>query len=143
MSGGEIGQTADPAGRDWRARKGLTMSLEGSRILVLEDHFLVANDLELALTELGASIVGPTASVDVALAWIARGEVDAAIVDLDLNGRLSFAVADALMAQAIPFIFATGFSANSIPDRFAAIRCCEKPFDARRVAAALLRDEVC
>ena len=46
-------------------------------------------------------------------------------------------VADALVARGIPFVFATGYDAMRIPQRFKAISRCQKPIDPLLIAQAL------
>lgn len=50
-----------------------------------------------------------------------------------------FPAAEALRAQSIPFLFATGYDTQSLPPAYAEVPCCEKPFEARRCAELLFR----
>jgi hypothetical protein len=59
---------------------------------------------------------------------IASKDLDGAIVDINLNGKAAFPVADALAERHIPFVFATGYLvAGYIPARHANVRRLEKP----------------
>lgn len=80
------------------------------KILVLEDDVLLAMDVEDYLTEQGITVVGPFGRVPEALKAIEAGELDAAILDLNLNGELSFPVIDVLREQGIPFIVCSGYA---------------------------------
>lgn len=86
--------------------------LAGKRILVVEDEFFIAETAAEMLTALGAIAVGPAATVAQALAIIAREHIDAGLLDLNLNGERSDAVARALKAQGVPFVIATGYGAS-------------------------------
>jgi hypothetical protein len=55
---------------------------------------------------------------------------------------MTYPIADALLAQGVPFVFATGYDKASIPARYADAPRCEKPVDVRRIAAALFSSEV-
>jgi CheY-like chemotaxis protein len=112
--------------------------LQGSRILVVEDEYLLADDLSETLIEAGAEVLGPIASIEEATALIAEEpEIDAAVLDVNLRGDMVFPVADALRARGIPFAFATGYDEWALPERFADVPRVEKPFKGFRVAAVL------
>ena len=115
-------------------------SLQGRRILVVEDEYFLAADVRDALSEAGAEVLGPVPSVGEATALIAQeGHIDAAVLDINLRGDLVFPVADALRARGVPFAFATGYDRWALPDRFADALRVEKPLQARSIASALGR----
>jgi CheY-like chemotaxis protein len=108
------------------------------RILVVEDEYLVAQDLAEDLRALGAEVVGPVPSVQMALAAVdAAPRLDGAILDINLQGKMSFPVADRLAAREVPFFFTTGYDQGTIPDRYADVPRCEKPVTAPRLKRAL------
>jgi CheY-like chemotaxis protein len=112
--------------------------LRGRRILIVEDEYLLANDLHDALDAAGVVVLGPVPSVTAALALIAaEPRIDAAVLDVNLRGEMVFAVADALRARGVPFTFATGYDHWALPDRFADTPRVEKPLKARQIGAAL------
>lgn len=113
-------------------------NLDGSRILIVEDEYFLADDLSEALREAGAEVLGPIPSVDAATAFVTGGAaIDAAILDINLHGEMVFPVADALRDRGIPFAFVTGYDQSAVPDRFAEVPRLEKPFKGARVAAVL------
>lgn len=112
--------------------------LEGYRILVLEDEYLIADDLRDALRDMGAEVLGPAPNVDEAAALIAIAErIDAALLDINLRGDTVFEFADTLVARGIPFVFATGYDRWAIPERFSEVPSLEKPIKARQILTAL------
>jgi CheY-like chemotaxis protein len=112
--------------------------LRGRFVHVVEDEYLVAADLARSLERGGATVVGPARDVRQALELLASGaRVDGAILDIRLRGEDVFAVADALLARAIPFLFASGFGRDIVPNRHQAAPFCEKPLDVARAAEAL------
>jgi len=118
--------------------EGETSALSGRRVLVVEDDYLIADDLARSLEQLGATILGPTGSVKGALALLARGEaIDAAVLDINLGAEKVFPVADALIKEGVPFVFATGYDHWIVPDTFSRVRRFEKPIDIRALARAL------
>jgi len=90
--------------------------LEGARILIVEDELLVANYLEELLGMEGCIVLGPALRVHEALALIERERPEAAILDLDLQGERTAAVAEALTARRVPFVIVTGYGAGHVPD---------------------------
>jgi CheY-like chemotaxis protein len=114
--------------------------MAGRRILVVEDEFLLACALADLLEDRGAEVIGPTTSVEQALGLIEDAErLDGALLDINLHGEISFAVADVLSSRGVPFAFTTGYDGSVIPHRFAQVPCHQKPFDAKRVVNDLLR----
>lgn len=84
--------------------------LTGRRILAVEDEMLVLMNIETALQDFGCSAICSAATIDEALALLARQGFDAAIVDVNLGGEKSYPIADALTRLGIPFVFSTGYS---------------------------------
>jgi DNA-binding response OmpR family regulator len=99
------------------------------RILVVEDDYLVAEDLAQALTAAGVEVVGPVPSVEQAMRLIAEHgpRLDAAVLDVNLGRHTVFPVADRLTTEGVPFVFATGYDARIIPVSYRDIPRCEKP----------------
>jgi DNA-binding response OmpR family regulator len=109
-------------------------TLRGLRVLIVEDEYLLADDLYNTLTDAGAEVLGPIASVRDATAFIAsEPSIDAAVLDVNLRGELVYPVADALLARGVPFAFATGYDKWSLPERFAHAPRVEKPFKGQAV----------
>jgi DNA-binding response OmpR family regulator len=105
-----------------------------ARIMIVEDDVLLALDLADALRGAGLEILGPFASIDTALRALAD-RPDVAILDIDLNGRLSFPVADALAGANVPFMWLSASSPDVVPQHHQTRPFLSKPF----AAAMLLR----
>jgi DNA-binding NarL/FixJ family response regulator len=94
----------------------------GSRILVVEDDFLVASEMEMALHAAGYTVVGLAASADEAIALAKTGRPDLAVIDIRLHGTRD-GVDTALVLfrdHAIPCIFATAHADEAVRARAAA-----------------------
>jgi DNA-binding response OmpR family regulator len=108
-------------------------------ILLVEDEYLIADDLARELVEHGVTVIGPIATLDATLAAVAAQRPDLAVLDINLRGDPVFPLADLLAAQHVPFVFTTGYDADEIPDRFASVRRYEKPFRTSDLRAMLDR----
>jgi CheY-like chemotaxis protein len=100
-------------------------ALAGKRILVVEDEFLVSAMVVDMLTELGAEIVGPAATISKGLALAEAADIDAALLDINVRGTRIDPVAAALRARGIPFVFGTGYR-DAMPTR--EVPMLEKPY---------------
>lgn len=109
----------------------------GKRILVVEDEYLIADDIRSALHRFGAEVIGPVATVDAALAALDEERIEAAVLDINVRGRTSFVVADALLARQTPFVFASGYDKHTIPPSYQHVAHWVKPFDAEELARVL------
>jgi CheY-like chemotaxis protein len=107
----------------------MTSPLSGRRVLVVEDETMVAWLLEDMLADLGCTVVGPAARVNQALAMLDAEAIDAAVLDVNLNGQKSYPVADALAARGVPFVFSTGYNKDSLPNSYQSFPVLQKPFD--------------
>src|SRR5476651_29947 len=83
-------------------------------VLVVEDEMLILMIIEDMLADLGCQSVTTAATVGQALTLIDTRVFDAAMLDMNLDGDRSPAVADALAAHGVPFVFSTGYSGRDI-----------------------------
>jgi CheY-like chemotaxis protein len=104
------------------------------RVLIVEDEYFLANDLERALRHEGAEIVGPISELPEAIRQVEEDGFDAAIIDINLHGQSACPVADKLAEEHIPFVFATGYNQEIVPSRFSAVARFEKPYDVSAIA---------
>lgn len=93
--------------------------LDGLRILVLEDEFLIAMDVEQICRDAGATDVIIARTLEEAEG--ATADFDAAIIDMMLEGKSTLNFAAALRDGGVPFVFASGYSdlgeaTTSFPD---------------------------
>ncbi len=108
----------------------------GLRVLLVEDESVVAMLIEDILGELGCEVVGPVAQVRKAVEMAQHETIDAAILDVNLNGHDVYPVADVLAARNIPFIFATGYGKDSLRAPYDGRPMLQKPFQQRDINAA-------
>jgi hypothetical protein len=115
-------------------------TLRDCHILVVEDEYMLANELRIELGDAGAIVLGPVGTLEGALTMIeAEPHIDGAVVDVNLCGDLAYPAADLLAQRQVPFVFTTGYDQGMIPPRFKHIPRCEKPVDMAKVARAIGR----
>jgi CheY-like chemotaxis protein len=109
------------------------------RVLLVEDEMLVAWLIEDMLADLGCAVIGPASSVNQALAMIDAEAIDAAVLDLNLNGQMGYPVADALAAHGVPFVISTGYDKDTLPDDYRARPVLQKPMQRSELSDALAK----
>jgi len=109
----------------------------GLRVLVIEDESMVAMLLEDTLAEIGCEVIGIASRFDDAVAKAKSLAFDIAILDVNLNGRKAFSIADLLAERGVAFVVATGYSAISLPASLQRAPVLQKPFRRRDLERAL------
>jgi len=118
-------------------------TLLGVRVLVVEDEMMVALYIEDTLRDLGCEVLEPAHTLADALARAEENEIDAAVLDINIAEDEVYPVAERLVLRGVPFIFATGYALESIPDEWRSRPIIRKPYHAQQLRAALentLRD---
>ena len=93
--------------------------------------------VEDILADLGCESVTAAATVDQALAQVEAQCFDVAMLDVNLNGKKSYPVADALAARGVPFFFSTGYSEHGISDDYRERPVLNKPFQSEELVEML------
>jgi DNA-binding response OmpR family regulator len=107
------------------------------RILIVEDEAMISMLLEDMVLDCGGELVGPVAKFEDALALARKAEFGVAVLDVNLNGTLSYPIAEVIRERGIPVIFATGYGADGLLDRFRDCLTLQKPFSQQDFAAAV------
>ncbi|WP_026618126.1 response regulator [Ensifer aridi] len=98
-------------------------------VLVLEDNFLIALDMEQMLNALGVTSVHVATTKEKAMEFIAGHAIDFAILDINLGDDTSFTVADALIARGIGIGFTSGYGELlALPSHLRDVPRIDKPF---------------
>ena len=111
--------------------------LSNRKVLVVEDEMMIAMLIEDMLDEFGCKLVGPATNVPRALELIGKEKVDVAVLDLNLDGKDTYAIADALRQKNVPFIFATGYGSTGMRPEYGDRPVLQKPFQAKDLEIAL------
>ena len=113
--------------------------LEGVDVVVVEDDYFIAMDLERVLSQAGAHVIGPFSRAEQAREAVREHEQSplAAVLDINISGTMIYPFAEELRGAGVPFIFATGYDASNIPTQFDAVPRLVKPVDTRRLVESL------
>jgi two-component SAPR family response regulator len=114
--------------------------LAGRSVLVVEDEYLIADDLACELRAVGARVVGPVASLPQAMRLLAKaGPLDVAILDINLRETLVYPLIDQLLAADVRVLITSGYDAAIIPDPYRTLPRCEKPVSTEQLREAVER----
>ena len=115
-----------------------TGELDGQHVLIAEDEVVISMELEVALREAGAKVIGPASTVTSAIEAIASArQLDLAVLDVNLGGVAAYPVAELLKSRGVPFIFATGYSRPEIAPEHADVTYLGKPVSMRQITSVL------
>jgi len=113
-------------------------TLDGLRVLIAEDNFIVADSLKMLITAYGGTVAAMVPSTDAALAALESVPIDVAILDIHLRHGTADPLADRLAEDRIPFLFLTGYGDdNVLPERLRGLPRLEKPVDVDQLLATL------
>ena len=107
------------------------------RLLVVEDEYLIRMLLEDMLVDLGYDVVAAVGSIAEASEFAASGDLNAAILDVNLDGQQIYPVAEILAKRGLPFVFVTGYGERSLPEPYRDRPALQKPFQAEQLKAVL------
>ena len=99
------------------------------RVLLVEDEALVAMMIQECLAEFGYQVVGPISTATEAATKAREGHFEAAVLDINLGDGAAYPIADVLTARGVPFVFVTGYDADSVEPRFRNVPVLQKPIE--------------
>jgi CheY-like chemotaxis protein len=111
--------------------------LRGRRILLVEDESMVIMLLEDFLADIGCEVAGVASRLDDALVQVAAVAFDAAILDVNLNGEQTFALARDIIGRGRPVMFSTGYGASTLPPDLRHVPVLQKPFQQKDLERTL------
>ena len=114
-----------------------TLDRPQGRVLVVVDDALMALDLQRLLHAAGYRVVGPATTVAEIQRMIQRGDIDCAILDLDVDRRAPLPIADLLTFADVPFVYLTTGMLGPVPPRHKQRPVVEKPFTRETLLAGL------
>ena len=109
------------------------------RILIVEDEMTIALLLEDMVTDLGHHPAALAMRLPQALQLAETEELDLAILDVNLDGRMSFPLAEVLERRGVPFLFATGYGSGGLDPAYRDKVVINKPFSLEDLGRAIDR----
>jgi CheY-like chemotaxis protein len=106
-------------------------------ILIVEDELMIRMLLEDMLADLGYQMVAAAARIEDAVTLARDADIDVAILDVNLNGHSVSPVAEILETRGLPFVFATGYGENGLPERYRDRPTLQKPFQQESLSQIL------
>lgn len=107
------------------------------KVLIVEDESIVAMMIEDLIADMGHEVAGTAGRLEQALFFARELAIDFAIVDVNLNGQLTYPVAEALRSRGVPFVFATGYGVQGLKDEWKQNPVLEKPFQPEELTRAI------
>ena len=106
-------------------------------VLLVEDEPLVSMMLADMLSAFGHKVDGPYNRFSDAILAAKSNNLQAGILDVNLGGEKTYAVADILTDRKIPFAFVTGYGPDTIASEFSHAPVLQKPIEAAKLHALL------
>ena len=113
--------------------------LQGVRVLVVEDHWPVANALKLLLEVEGMEVVGPASTIAEAKRLAGEHKLELAVVDINLKGEMAYSLVDELYDLGVRIVIVTGYSAVLPWSTEKIVAVLPKPINGQELLAALRR----
>jgi DNA-binding NtrC family response regulator len=120
--------------RSIKVRSSTNRALAGRRILVAEDESLIALEIERILLDFGCEVVGPLSSLDEVLQNAEQGDLDGALLDVNLRGQQIFDILPKLNKLGLKLIITSGYNDVTLfPTAFRSVPRIAKPFDEKEL----------
>ena len=106
-------------------------------VLLVEDEVMIRMMVADMLEELGYTITGEAGDIDEGIRLVQAIDFDIAILDVNVNGKVITPVAEAVQMRGLPFVFATGYGAQGLPEKFRDRPTLKKPFQIETLARTI------
>jgi CheY-like chemotaxis protein len=106
-------------------------------VLLVEDETLVRMMMAGMIEELGHNVVAEAGNIADALKFAKTAEFGIAVLDINVGGDRIEPVAEIIDGRHLPFIFASGYGAAGLPEKFRDRPVLQKPFLIKRLGEAI------
>ncbi|MGH6925393.1 MAG: response regulator [Propylenella sp.] len=108
------------------------------RVMVVEDEFIIADEIAAIVEDSGHEVVGPFGTIDEATATLsAADKPDLAILDADVRGKSSAPLADKLRSLGVPVCLCTGYRSGDLRSAFGEVAVLQKPVSPRALMTVI------
>ncbi|MCP2082244.1 UNVERIFIED_ORG: DNA-binding response OmpR family regulator [Methylorubrum zatmanii] len=94
-------------------------------------------EVKFIVENAGGIVVGAHGSLDDDVFKRSAISSDIAVLDINIRGEMSYPLADVLRERGVPFIFATGYDLDVMPEKFSYVPRLQKPFHAKELVRVL------
>jgi CheY-like chemotaxis protein len=112
-------------------------SLDGCRVLIVEDDAMISMMLQDLLEDMGCSVVGVASRLEEAQRKGEAGGFDVALLDVNLRGEHTFPLAESMLERRQPFVLTTGYATTILPDPLRRATLLQKPYRRQDLERAL------
>lgn len=116
---------------------GVLKSAVRRSVLLVEDEVMIRMMVADMLEEIGYVIAAEAGDIDDAVRLVQVTDFDIAILDVNVNGKVITPVAEAVQLRGLPFVFATGYGAQGLPEKFRDRPTIQKPFQIETLARTI------
>jgi DNA-binding response OmpR family regulator len=114
-------------------------TLAGKRVLIVEDNFLIAQELRAVMREAGCAACGTAPSSAAALKLLRDDRPDGVLLDVGLGDSDASPIAQALAARGVPFVVVTAYEPEQLPPVLRGRPCLSKPYSAESLVSLASR----
>lgn len=104
---------------------------------MVEDEYLIRMLLEDMLADLGFEVTAAVGTIAEASDIAGKADFDIAILDVNLDGKEIYPVADILAQRGLPFVFVSGYGEGSLAEPYRGRPSLQKPFQAEQLKTTL------
>jgi DNA-binding response OmpR family regulator len=115
------------------------LSLDGKKVLIVEDNFLIAQDLRDVMRGAGCSTCSMAPTSAAALRLLLEERPDGVLLDVGLGDSDAAPVAQALTMRGVPFLLVTGYERQDLPLALRDRPCLSKPYSVAALVAMASR----
>lgn len=109
-----------------------------ARVLVVEDEFIIAAHIGCLLEDAGIEVVGPAGELQQAIELAGTAELDAATLDVNIEGARVDDLTGVLAKRGVPFLFVSGYGRDHLPGPYRDRPLVGKPFEDEAFVKAVL-----
>jgi CheY-like chemotaxis protein len=106
-------------------------------VFLVEDETLIRMLIAGMIEELGHTVVAEAGNIADALKLAKTADFGIAVLDINVAGDRIEPVAEIIDGRHLPFVFASGYGAAGLPDKFRNRPVLQKPFLINRLGEAI------
>jgi len=106
-------------------------------VFLVEDETMIRMLVADMLSDLGYIIAAEAGDLDQAIKLAQSTKFDLAILDVNVNGKNISPVAEVVALRNLPLVFATGYGAEGLPEKYRDYPALQKPFKIETLQEAI------